>query len=54
MESSVSLMKSRCLSCFMIFYLRERRVGPMRGVGLGRMCYYVLQCVRVDEEEEEL
>ena len=33
MESSVSLMKSQCLSCFMIFYLREGRVGPMRGVG---------------------
>ena len=47
-------MESQCLSCFMIFYLREDRVGPMRGVGPSRMCYYVLQCVRVDDDEEEL
>ena len=34
MESPFSLMESQCLSCFMIFYQREGRVGPTRGVGL--------------------
>ena len=30
---SIFLNEHQCLSGFMIFYLREGRVGPMRGVG---------------------
>ena len=47
-------MESQGLSCFMLFYLREGSRSYEREVGPRYNVYYVVQCVSVDDDEEEL
>ena len=45
-------MESQGLSCFMLLYLREGSRSYEREVGPRYNIYYVVQCVRVDDDDE--